>query len=217
MCCIRRAGPRWLAMQPAPPVQRSAMGRRVACELEQRWHRSACDSRVFMRHPCAMRGHQRRTACACLRDDVAKSVSHCATTASSPQRFFARTMPAVIGKPAPAFTANAVQPDGSFKPVKLSDYKGALPRCRRRRRPRAPRRADAPTPRRRAGKYVVLFFYPLDFTFVCPVRAHARPATALQPTRACATRPLTRPTPPLPRRPDGDHRLQRPRQGVRRH
>ena len=36
-------------------------------------------------------------------------------------------MPAVIGKPAPAFTANAVQPDGSFKPVKLSDYKGALP------------------------------------------------------------------------------------------
>jgi hypothetical protein len=25
--------------------------------------------------------------------------------------------------------------------------------------------------RRDAGKYVVLFFYPLDFTFVCPVRA----------------------------------------------
>lgn len=32
-------------------------------------------------------------------------------------------------------------PDGSFKTVSLSDY---------------------------AGKYVVLFFYPLDFTFVCP-------------------------------------------------
>lgn len=32
-------------------------------------------------------------------------------------------------------------PDGSFKQIKLSDYK---------------------------GKYVVLFFYPLDFTFVCP-------------------------------------------------
>ncbi len=42
---------------------------------------------------------------------------------------------------APDFCAQAVMPDGSFKEVKLSDYK---------------------------GKYVVLFFYPLDFTFVCP-------------------------------------------------
>jgi alkyl hydroperoxide reductase subunit AhpC len=42
---------------------------------------------------------------------------------------------------APDFAAQAVMPDGSFKEVKLSDYK---------------------------GKYVVLFFYPLDFTFVCP-------------------------------------------------
>ena len=32
-------------------------------------------------------------------------------------------------------------PNGEFKEVKLSDYR---------------------------GKYVVLFFYPLDFTFVCP-------------------------------------------------
>jgi len=47
---------------------------------------------------------------------------------------------AVIGKPAPDFKATAVV-DGKFKEVKLSDYK---------------------------GKYVVLFFYPLDFTFVCP-------------------------------------------------
>lgn len=45
-----------------------------------------------------------------------------------------------IGKPAPDFKATAVV-DGAFKEVKLSDYK---------------------------GKYVVLFFYPLDFTFVCP-------------------------------------------------
>ncbi|XP_006900830.1 PREDICTED: peroxiredoxin-2-like [Elephantulus edwardii] len=45
-----------------------------------------------------------------------------------------------IGKPAPSFQATAVV-DGAFKEVKLSDYK---------------------------GKYVVLFFYPLDFTFVCP-------------------------------------------------
>ncbi len=41
----------------------------------------------------------------------------------------------------PDFTAQAVMPDGSFKELKLSDYR---------------------------GKYVVLFFYPLDFTFVCP-------------------------------------------------
>jgi len=47
---------------------------------------------------------------------------------------------AFIGKPAPDFKAAAVV-DGEFKEVSLSDYK---------------------------GKYVVLFFYPLDFTFVCP-------------------------------------------------
>ncbi|KAF1314619.1 Peroxiredoxin-2, partial [Globisporangium splendens] len=45
-----------------------------------------------------------------------------------------------IRRPAPAFTADAVV-NGEFKKVSLSDYK---------------------------GKYVVLFFYPLDFTFVCP-------------------------------------------------
>ncbi|NWI45436.1 PRDX1 protein, partial [Picathartes gymnocephalus] len=48
---------------------------------------------------------------------------------------------AFIGKPAPDFTAKAVMPDGQFKDIKLSDYR---------------------------GKYVVFFFYPLDFTFVCP-------------------------------------------------
>ncbi len=50
-------------------------------------------------------------------------------------------MPTLVSQPAPDFTAQAVMPDGSFKELKLSDYK---------------------------GKYVVLFFYPLDFTFVCP-------------------------------------------------
>jgi tryparedoxin peroxidase (2-Cys peroxiredoxin) len=50
-------------------------------------------------------------------------------------------MPAIIGKPAPQFETEALMPDGSFKKVKLSDYK---------------------------GKWVILFFYPLDFTFVCP-------------------------------------------------
>ncbi|KAG7260387.1 hypothetical protein CRUP_006979 [Coryphaenoides rupestris] len=46
-----------------------------------------------------------------------------------------------IGHPAPDFTAKAVMPDMDFKDLTLSDYR---------------------------GKYVVLFFYPLDFTFVCP-------------------------------------------------
>ncbi|EFC46070.1 predicted protein [Naegleria gruberi] len=46
-----------------------------------------------------------------------------------------------IQKPAPQFTKTALMQDGSFKQISLSDYK---------------------------GKYVVLFFYPLDFTFVCP-------------------------------------------------
>ena len=45
-----------------------------------------------------------------------------------------------IGKPAPDFSVEALV-DGQFKKVSLSDYK---------------------------GKYLVLFFYPLDFTFVCP-------------------------------------------------
>ena len=51
-----------------------------------------------------------------------------------------------IQKPAPDFEAEAVMPDGSFKTVKLSDYK---------------------------GKYIVLFFYPLDFTFVYVSAPHA--------------------------------------------
>ena len=47
-----------------------------------------------------------------------------------------------VSKPAPTFTATAVMPDNSFKEdFKLEDYR---------------------------GKHVVLFFYPLDFTFVCP-------------------------------------------------
>lgn len=51
-------------------------------------------------------------------------------------------MTVLVAKPAPDFTATAVMPDNSFNEgFKLSDYR---------------------------GKYVVLFFYPLDFTFVCP-------------------------------------------------
>jgi peroxiredoxin 2/4 len=47
----------------------------------------------------------------------------------------------LVTKEAPDFVAQAVMPDNTFAEVKLSSYR---------------------------GQYVVLFFYPLDFTFVCP-------------------------------------------------
>jgi peroxiredoxin 2/4 len=47
----------------------------------------------------------------------------------------------MVTKPAPDFAAQAVLPDNSMAELKLSSYR---------------------------GKYVILFFYPLDFTFVCP-------------------------------------------------
>uniref|UniRef100_A0A8D9EMC0 thioredoxin-dependent peroxiredoxin n=1 Tax=Cacopsylla melanoneura TaxID=428564 RepID=A0A8D9EMC0_9HEMI len=47
---------------------------------------------------------------------------------------------AMISKPAPFWQGTAVV-DGQLKEIKLSDY---------------------------FGKYLVFFFYPLDFTFVCP-------------------------------------------------
>ncbi len=50
-------------------------------------------------------------------------------------------MSVLVAKEAPDFTAMAVMPDNSFEELTLSNYK---------------------------GKYVVMFFYPLDFTFVCP-------------------------------------------------
>jgi len=50
-------------------------------------------------------------------------------------------MSSLVTNEAPDFTAQAVLPDNTFADLKLSDYR---------------------------GKYVVLFFYPLDFTFVCP-------------------------------------------------
>jgi peroxiredoxin (alkyl hydroperoxide reductase subunit C) len=54
-------------------------------------------------------------------------------------------MSRLVGLPAPDFTATAVV-DQEFKMVSLADYR---------------------------GKYVVLFFYPLDFTFVCPTEITA--------------------------------------------
>nr|QCI07028.1 2-Cys peroxiredoxin [Haraldiophyllum bonnemaisonii] len=50
-----------------------------------------------------------------------------------------------VGQPAPDFCATAVY-EQEFKEIKLSDY---------------------------LGKYVILLFYPLDFTFVCPTEITA--------------------------------------------
>ena len=51
-------------------------------------------------------------------------------------------MSVLVGRPAPEFEASAVMPDGWIVDnFKLADYK---------------------------GKYVALFFWPMDFTFVCP-------------------------------------------------
>lgn len=47
----------------------------------------------------------------------------------------------MVGQRAPEFTLDAMVGRGDFKKVSLADYR---------------------------GKWVVLFFYPLDFTFVCP-------------------------------------------------
>jgi peroxiredoxin (alkyl hydroperoxide reductase subunit C) len=51
-----------------------------------------------------------------------------------------------VGQAAPGFSATAVMPDGDFAEISLEQYK---------------------------GKFVVLFFYPLDFTFVCPTEITA--------------------------------------------
>lgn len=47
----------------------------------------------------------------------------------------------IVGQKAPIFTTDAVDSDGEFQTISLADYR---------------------------GKFVVLFFYPADFTFICP-------------------------------------------------
>jgi peroxiredoxin (alkyl hydroperoxide reductase subunit C) len=48
----------------------------------------------------------------------------------------------LVGQKAPDFKVQGVSPEGEIKTYQLADFE---------------------------GKYVVLFFYPLDFTFVCPL------------------------------------------------
>jgi len=55
-------------------------------------------------------------------------------------------MGVLVGKPAPDFSVTAVQGEEIIENFTLSQFQGQ--------------------------KYVVLFFYPLDFTFVCPTELH---------------------------------------------
>ena len=55
-------------------------------------------------------------------------------------------MGVLVGKPAPQFNLKAVEKGGIKDSYSLAQLK---------------------------GKYVILFFYPLDFTFVCPTELHA--------------------------------------------
>jgi alkyl hydroperoxide reductase subunit AhpC len=60
----------------------------------------------------------------------------------------------LVGRPAPDFTMQTVSGDGKdFGKVSLSDYR---------------------------GKWLVFFFYPLDFTFVCPTEITALSEAAAQ-------------------------------------
>ena len=55
-------------------------------------------------------------------------------------------MSVLVGKQAPDFTAKAVKGNELIENFTLSDFK---------------------------GKYIIVFFYPMDFTFVCPTELHA--------------------------------------------
>ncbi|KAJ2357223.1 Peroxiredoxin-1 [Coemansia erecta] len=54
--------------------------------------------------------------------------------------------PCAVGRPAPQFSAPAVQPDSTFTRLSLGDFN---------------------------GRYLILLFYPRDFTFVCPTELTA--------------------------------------------
>ena len=64
-------------------------------------------------------------------------------------------MTVLVNKEAPNFTAQAVMPSGSIEEISLEQFR---------------------------GQYVVLFFWPLDFTFVCPTEiiAHDKRVSAFK-------------------------------------
>lgn len=69
-----------------------------------------------------------------------KAVSEYDSKRSNNPSIHRHFLPFLVSRPAPLFEGNAVV-NGEFTEISLSDY---------------------------LGKYVVFFFYPLDFTFVCP-------------------------------------------------
>lgn len=76
-----------------------------------------------------------------MQNQVVQPTQHVGNTSVPEWTTFEQIYPrAVIGEPAPYFEAEAYF-NNEFTKISLDDYK---------------------------GKYVVLFFYPLDFTFVCP-------------------------------------------------
>ncbi len=79
---------------------------------------------------------------ACATHEKAEEMTKATELMVQHHKGMVRTVPEVakVGEPAPPFTLDAVV-DKEFKKVSSSDYR---------------------------GKWVVLFFYPADFTFVCP-------------------------------------------------
>lgn len=71
--------------------------------------------------------------------NLARCVGHLSKV-TRPTLSLSRCYAAQVQKPAPDFSGMAVV-NGEFREIKLKDF---------------------------SGKYLVLFFYPLDFTFVCP-------------------------------------------------
>ena len=74
-----------------------------------------------------------------VRGPIMPAADSAAPTGASPQPKEVHKMQARVGQQAPDFEATAFVRGEGFKPVKLSDYK---------------------------GKWIVLCFYPGDFTFV---------------------------------------------------
>eukprot|EP01062_Namystynia_karyoxenos_P079164 TRINITY_DN829_c0_g2_i1.p1 TRINITY_DN829_c0_g2~~TRINITY_DN829_c0_g2_i1.p1 ORF type:complete len:246 (+),score=104.43 TRINITY_DN829_c0_g2_i1:79-816(+) len=100
----------------------------------------------MFRAPAACRRLLSAGAPAALRPQCFRTVQTSVALAGA-RRWCCHTHPkAIVQRPAPAFTAEALMPDKTFKSISLADYK---------------------------GKYLVLFFYPLDFTFVCPTEITA--------------------------------------------
>ena len=115
--------------------------------------RGACEATRGRRHRSTARDRGRikkRSSARARREDATREArdARAKTDESRARARFPTSQQArkpLVGYEAPDFSAEAVF-DQEFQDIKLSDYR---------------------------GKYVVLFFYPLDFTFVCPTEITA--------------------------------------------